>query len=70
MRERNRVKNIMGLGLGTGAGAIHKNNLAAHPVHNQGEGGGRTDHSRAHDANFHTLIAIVAALGLPIPLHH
>jgi hypothetical protein len=53
----------VGLGLGTGAGAIYKNNLAAHPVHNQGEGGGRTDLSRAHDANFHTLIAIVAALG-------
>lgn len=63
MRERYRVKNIVGLGLGTGAGAIYQNNLAAHPVHNQGEGGGRTDPSRAHDANFHTLIAIVAALG-------
>ena len=52
MRERYRMKNILGFGLGPDAGAIHENNLAAHPVHNQSEGRGRADHSRAHDAIF------------------
>jgi len=70
MRERYRMKNILGFGLGPDAGAIHENNLAAHPVHNQSEGRGRADHSRAHDANFHSLIATRAVLGMPTPLHH
>jgi hypothetical protein len=38
---------------------------AANSVHNQSEDRGRTDHSRAHDANFHSLIATRAVLGLP-----
>lgn len=33
MRERYRVKNIMGLRLGSDAGAIHENNLAGHAVY-------------------------------------
>jgi hypothetical protein len=33
-----------------------RNNFAAHTVHNQGEGRGRTHHSSADDANFHTLM--------------
>ena len=64
MSKWHRMKNILGFGLRTGAGAIHKNNLAAHPVHNQSKGRGRTDHSRAHDANFHSWIAARAVLGM------
>ena len=64
MSKWHRMKNILGFGLRTGAGAIHKNNLVAHPVHNQSEGRGRTDHSRAHDANFHSWIVARAVLGM------
>ena len=53
VRERDRVVDVVGLGLGARTIHVHQHDLPSHAAHDERVGGGRADHAAADDANLH-----------------
>ena len=63
VRERDRVVDVVGLGLGARTIHVHQHDLPPHAAHDERVGRGRADHAAADDANLHAgPAALISAL--------